>query len=347
MNRSSLKQGVLSLTVFVVATLLGLALAEGMVRLFAHATPFASLEPAPVFDESLKNHFFVPDKVLGYAPGPLWSSYRGGRYGYQNGKEYDGDTAPKTDVAFLGDSIIQFHFLADEMRDLLPKDRYRVWNAGIGGYNTIQEQVYLETRITRWPQILFIGFCLNDFIPSMTVSGNDSAHAAFHNQIFEPIGEVSPWLFRNSALYRQLILLKMRAKLINIYSPEMVERNRSVVKNALARTQALAAQKKMRVILVIFPYLGDYAKIPWLTRAHETVLRIAHELNMPTLDTHELLRPYPFEKLRFNQSDSVHPSRFAHSLIARELINQYGQELGLSKDEAKTLAQNPPYSSLR
>jgi hypothetical protein len=127
------------------------------------------------FDEQLRERFFVPDPVAGYVPGPGWAP--AGRHGLLNGAEYDGQTAPATDIVVLGDSLVQDRALGRALQARLAGTAARVWSAGIGGYNTLQEAYYLEHFVGIDPDVIVLAFCLNDFNRSMVVApttGNSS-----------------------------------------------------------------------------------------------------------------------------------------------------------------------------
>ena len=128
------------LVLALVAVGLALALAELAARVL-RPVPSASSPAWNGFDGQLRRGLFEADPVLGYRPGPLWGER--GRFGFRNGAEYDGTQEPATDVVVLGDSLIQEGELVAALQHELAGTDTRVWNAGIGGYNTLQEAGYL------------------------------------------------------------------------------------------------------------------------------------------------------------------------------------------------------------
>ena len=132
------------------------------------------------FQRQPSNKKFIFDEKLGFRPGSSWSGSEG-RYGCQNGREYENSIESKDfkNILMLGDSVIQYRHLEEALKCLLKDRPFRIWNIGIGGYNTWQEARYLKKYIKIKPDILILGFCLNDFIPSMTIISSDNKEMMF------------------------------------------------------------------------------------------------------------------------------------------------------------------------
>jgi lysophospholipase L1-like esterase len=178
------------------------------------------------------------------------------------------------------------------------------------------------------PEVVVLGFCLNDFLPSMTVV-RDHSRTTMTQNLFEPIGRVSPFWFRHSALYR---MVKLRVLLPRdtgqLWSADTVARNRAVVSEGLERIRRYAAERGATLLVVVYPYLttdDDY-----LRTAHETVLAVLDELGIDAIDLKAVYRErgYDLERLRTSPDDVVHPNAEGHRVAAAEIVRHLAPRLG-------------------
>lgn len=286
----------------------------------------------------LGDGYLIADRLLGFAPGPAWEGPTG-RRGFQNGAEYGDLGREAIDIVFLGDSIIQSRLLQSALNQFLTGISARTWNAGIAGYNTLQEAYYLEQRIALHPDVLILGFCLNDFLPSMSVARDDvMAQARMVQNLFEPIGTVSPFWFRTSALYRLVKLRTMAIGSGDLWSPETVGRNRWLVAEGLARVRRYARDHDATLLVVVYPYLT--VEDDYLRTAHETVLAVLQELDIAFVDMKAVYRDRsaPLERWRKTPDDFVHPNAEGHLIAAVEIARRLAPQLGLPRATVEQLA---------
>lgn len=281
------------------------------------------LANAPVwdgFDGQLREGLFVSDPLLGYRPGPAWAP--AGRFGFRNGAEYDGTAEPATDIVVLGDSLIQDGAFGEALKALLAETKVRVWIAGIGGYDTLQEAGYLEHYVTLDPDVLVLGFCLNDFARSMVVvpTGGDSER--FATPTFEPVGAVNPFLFRHSALYRLAQSAWFARGMREQFSPQGVRQNRRHVRRGLETMRRYARRRHVPFLVVLYPHLLEVA-LPWQEEAHRLALRLFANLRLPYVDLTADYAAVGPATLRIRSDDVVHPNREGHAIAARKLLSTF------------------------
>jgi lysophospholipase L1-like esterase len=311
-----LRSRVTNLIVAACALVFALALGEILARVL-RPLPFSTAGVWTGFDEQLHERFFVPDPELGYRPGPGWTTARG-RFGFRNGAEYEGGGEPVLDVAVLGDSLIQKGELGAALRTRLEPTGARIWVAGVGGYNTLQEARYLERWIERAPDVLVLGFCLNDFARSMVVV-SDGGGGRFVTPDFEPIGAVNPFLFRHSALYRLVQAALMSRRTRAQYSVEGVRRGRDSVRRGLVQMREYARRYGIPFLVLLYPHL-DAGESPWQREAHRQARALLTDLAIPFVDLAPAYSARGPVALRRRPDDDVHPSQEGHDIAARELL---------------------------
>lgn len=306
-----------NLVLSAVSVLLALGCAEVLARVF-RPVPYTTAGVWSGFDQKLRQQFFVPDPVAGYVPGPAWAPE--GRRGLMNGSEYDGNTEPATEIVVLGDSLVQDRKLGQALQARLAGKAARVWYAGIGGYNTLQEAYYLERFVTLDPDVIVLEFCLNDFNRSMMVVGGADS-GKFVAPDFEPIGAVNPWLFDHSALYRLVQSALIARRTGGQYSPEGVRANRDNVRRGLARIQGYAQAKGAMLRVILYPHLEDPQ--PWEREARVQARAIFAELGVGYVDVTDDFASRGWATLRRTPDDPVHPNDEGHALAARRLLETF------------------------
>lgn len=329
----------IKLALFLTSIILSLLILECYANTFLKIE-YQTVEMMPdVFDEELRKNFKIYDSALGFKPGPTWVG-ENGIFGFQNGREYinnSSDNNKDINIALLGDSIIQDLLLMKAFKYLLKGKPYKIWNAGIGGYNTIQEAYYLEREVKIVPEILILCFCLNDFIPSLTIaSSKDISKKEFTQQLVEPLGYASPFLFKHSALYRYFLLKRINlVKKDNIWSVEAVLKNRDVVKNGLNKINKLCVDKNIIFLVIVYPHLQDYlsSRADWLEQSHSSIIEILEGLKIKYIDLHDKYKSIGYDKLKQKLDDIVHPNYEGHFISAKEIINKFYLEFGLKKEE--------------
>ena len=308
-----------NVALLLVATIVTLATAELATRL-VHPVARVHAPSWDGFDDQLRQGLFVADPELGYRPGPVWGA--NGRYGFRNGAEYDGTREPATDVVVLGDSLIQDLAFGDALERDLAGRGARVWSAGVGGYNTLQEAGYLQRYVGIEPDVLVLGFCLNDFARSMVVVAAGLDAGRFVTTTFEPVGDVYPFWFRHSALYRLIEAAWFVHRTRDQFSPAGVRRNRGNVHRGLAIMKRYAHRRGIPFLVVLYPHLSD-EPVPWLAEAHRRALRLFANLRLRYIDMTDDYTARGLATLRRTPDDVVHPSAEAHALAARKLLEAF------------------------
>lgn len=307
-----------NLVLAAMATVLALGTGELVARV-VRPIPYSTSEVWPGFDDSVRDQIFVPDPAAGYVPGPAWAPT--GRYGCLNGAEYDGHSEAATEVVVLGDSLVQDRSLGRALQARLAGRPARVWYAGIGGYNTLQEAYYLEHMITIDPNVLVLGFCLNDFSRSMMVVGN-AEDRKFVSPDFEPLGSVNSWLFQHSALYRLGQAAVLARRVGGQFSPEGIRANRDNVRRGLERMLRYAEAKHAAFRVILYPHLLE-EELPWQREARLQALAILGELGVQYVDVTDDFASHGVVALRRDADDPVHPSAKGHDIAARRLLETF------------------------
>jgi hypothetical protein len=298
----------------VVALVLGEVLARAFVP-----QPRSARGIWPGFDEQLREGLFVADSEIGYRPGPQWGPQ--GRFGFRNGAEYEGRRGTGRNIAVLGDSLVGDDLLGKALRARLAGSPDRVWVAGIAGYTTMQEAMYLERWITLSPDVLVLVFCLNDFGRPMVVVPAGNEWRFVHSE-FSPLAEVSPRLFRSSALYRLVSTALVSLAARHQYTPEGVRSFRPSVQAGLIRMQRYAQRLGIPFVVALYPHLVE-EEAPWMREAHQQALALFRELGLRHVDVTAAFTARGITTLRKTENDAVHPSHEGQEIAAGELVRAF------------------------
>jgi lysophospholipase L1-like esterase len=254
------------------------------------------------FDAAIGTRF-RPDPDIGY----VMELSPEGRFGFQNGAEYDGAAGPN--VVVVGDSIISFGSLAAALKSLLPG--VKVWNIGVPGYNTTQEWLYLTRKTTVVPDLIVLGFCINDFDPSIAI-----ADGRFRTNRYEPLGTVSPFWFRHSMLYRLAAVTLIRRR--QQANEEQLPVRRQEVRTALLRFQEHARARHAGLLVLVYPLMTD--KMPdKARRSYDLAVELLRELQIPFVDLDGVFTGDRLA-LRNSPDDDLHPNAAAQLLAAKAAL---------------------------
>jgi len=244
-------------------------------------------------------------------------------------------------VLVLGDSVTTegyppYPYLLEELLNKEGSYVYEVWNCAFPTYNTFQEKEFFKNKgLTFMPDMVLIGFCLNDFDPgyiALKQNGNTYLWQTSDNLWLQ----INPIMFEHSHLYRfiisRIITYKANAilaKKIVKHKPEKYYRNLSkleydMVYNSLEEIKNYAAEKGIPLFIIIFPYLKDISSYsPHDRDSYSAIVEIATKLNIPYLE----LIPY-FEKngewfdFRYRERswDDIHMNNKGHRLITEAIL---------------------------
>ena len=319
---------------------LALVMAEGVSRKLGDSTIFVK-GIWHGFDELL--HRFVSDPHLGYRPDPKFLHQFGGRYGYQNGLEYEGASAASvTNIAFLGDSLVQYRYAENIVPKLLDPNKYRVWNIGVSGYNTLQESRYFQYQIEKLPDHLVLVYCFNDSRGSMSIRPwGDKEEQKFTRTEFEPLAYVFPELFRVSSLYRRLVHSYIKFTGSGGRSPLDIDRN--LVQLGLLELKDSTRRNNISFTVLIFPYNIKLEQDLWSRENYQLIKSLVAELDIKHVDMVPDFLSRDMNLL-FRENDVVHPNALGHYLGYKKLFLSHPEQFGLSPREItrveKAMAQN-------
>jgi lysophospholipase L1-like esterase len=203
-------------------------------------------------------------------------------------------------IAVLGDSVTvgwgvtrehTYPHLMEAMFHEAGK-RVDVMNLGVMGYNTIQEVETLRVKgLAFAPDLAIVGYVLNDEL----VKGQGPS-GAFDKSF-------SRLLDRAKIGVRQLVRIL----------------GESVAEEAFRELAAIARQKDLAVLVVIFPVLDSEPEYPHPAR-HEEIAELCGRHGFGVLDLLPAFREGGFGNLRVAEGDILHPNARGHRLAAREVF---------------------------
>lgn len=284
------------------STILGLVGAEIILRTFLPYKAFHGGSELTEFREGGKgiSEMITIDDRLGYRPRLGSAQYS--EYGtYYNAYPLEKRKGVSR-VLFAGDSVTARGRIVAAFRELYGDQAYEYWNAGVEGYNTVQEVTYYKLFNHQiHPDHIVLEFHINDF---------ETTPIAFLNRDGQPVvyapnrstREINGYLFQHVSLYRLYVgLTSPRDKTFPAIASE--------VREALKKFQELA--RPARFTVLIFPILLPYQQ--WDQRdqrAYEEIKRILADLNIRSFDLKPLADAAAQEGINLQESpgDTWHPS---------------------------------------
>jgi lysophospholipase L1-like esterase len=242
-------------------------------------------------------------------------------------------------VLLIGDSVTMGYSVSDSgsfgahLEELLDaNDRrfasHRVINTGVLGYATFHEKITLERALKFSPDIIFVGFCMNDvtepFVVDKEFGGTGLDYAPSTNfarhRVTQSSNAIVGW-FANETGFGQLehaLIARGKSleaeKRLEIYDVrKMAAESRSTAKmqeawrivlKQMAELYGIAQQHRVPVVLVIFPFTFQLAD-PSLRAPQEILAQHAREHAVPVIDTTD-----DFAKVVFDDPELVEYGRF-------------------------------------
>lgn len=217
-------------------------------------------------DDSHWSRDFRPSKLLGYeyipncAPGI--NSF-GMRYRECSLKKPQGVFR----ILLLGDSITENGEWSRYLeKKLNQKGKYEILNAAVSGWGLYQYWAYIKGKAMQFePDLILIGFCLNDVrsynvAPTIWADIKNNKSLTYGVRIRESNGvrvngsndtelttKINPYLFKNSYLYRYIMTLVFRKKIL---SSSFGENN-----EILRELAEMKDVSRGRIAGIIYPYL--------------------------------------------------------------------------------------------
>jgi hypothetical protein len=212
--------------------------------------------------------------------------------------------------------------------------RFQVLNAGVQGYNTRDEVLYLERRwLVLDPDLVLIVFYINDAYNDNTIINRGQELGIYNAQ---PAGLAAHFYLWDMVQHRYATH-QMAKAVETFYRNQYFSDAGTVLENpgpykvdwpvcakALAHAAELSRTRKFKLGLVIFPELyrlnGNYP----FGSIHKLVGDTCQRLNIPFLDLFPTFRGHDAESLWVHPSNH-HPNEVAHAL-AETAVEQFVRE---------------------
>lgn len=206
--------------------------------------------------------------------------------------------------------------------------RFEVWNCGVPAYCTKQEVEYLKLKwINYAPDMVIIGFCLNDFDVTPIVV-KEAAQMRIYFPEREAAHFINSFLFTHSYLYR-FIIFKLRIltdagsvpasedfKNISIYKYKSVY-------NALSDAGGILSVRGIPLLVVILPiyktYPGEYNN--YERDCYKAILDICSQLGIEYLDLVRYSQGLPLHAYKQYPDDYIHQNELGDRMIGEAIYN--------------------------
>jgi lysophospholipase L1-like esterase len=208
------------------------------------------------------------------------------------------------------------------------KQRYQVLNAGVGGYNTRDEVMYLEHRwLSLNPDLVLIVFYINDAYDDSAILNGGQELGIYDPKptglerysFFLDLAAYKYRAYRQSkaveAYYKQQYFAKAGRFLENP-GPNKVDW--TTCRAALERAVQVTRERNIKLGLVIFPELYKLNNGYPFVEIHKLVGDTCHRAGIPCLDLFDTFRGHDPESLWVHPSDH-HPNELAHALAAEAI----------------------------
>lgn len=275
---------------------------------------------------------YRPSLLLGYERVPNYAGTNS--YGLI-GKEYKLKKDKNTfRILLLGDSIAEqrwsSEFLEDELNNnpqLNLKYKFEIWNAGVGGYDVHHYVLYLQHKgLDYKPDMIIIflflnDFCLNTSIYYKTKDGITEYHF--------PIREISKrynansFFMKHSYLYR-FVILRLDSYLLSKKKTQGINPVEENGRYYLGIIKRICQRNSLPLFIVIFPYLKPLNEYKdWQMSQYLVICKVIKDLEIIHLNLYNLYGQLLKENLPLTNryEDDIHPSKEAHSIIAKKISN--------------------------
>jgi lysophospholipase L1-like esterase len=219
-------------------------------------------------------------------------------------------------IAVLGDSVTfgiklrsyleTYPKILETMLNSDPRQSYEVLNYAVVGYNSSQEEIVLREKVIKAePDLVVLGFCLND--------------ATLTDGFAEIARQMAPWSIGSRLHSKALsyLLHKFEAKR-NRYVED-----RSQIDRLFGALHDLGTERRFRVVILVFPKLfDDPAAYPQL-EMHRYVGALAARYDFPVVDYLDLWKGVPQDvRVRlYLPNDKTHFSALGMRYVAEGLYN--------------------------
>ena len=258
--------------------------------------------------------YFQTDPKVGYLPIPGTDFYD--RNGCQPNDYRVDNRQGRQRVLFVGDSVTRRGGLIQALRSLYGESGFEYWNAGVEGFNTAQElALYRRDNHRIEPDLVVLTFHNNDYQGSPAAILEQDGSLTYTTSGGKR--KVSPWLMRNSYLYRLSLGLMSGSGDVRANAPQ--------VRQQLADFRDMLKQQGVEFRVILFPILrAESDWNPTQRWSREEALRTFQELQLRYYDVLPALASQlnQAENLQERAGDDWHPNARAAELCARELKRQ-------------------------
>lgn len=212
--------------------------------------------------------------------------------------------------------------------------RYEVMNAGVPGYNIVQEARFLEKRLLKYSSdMVIVGYCsTNDrAIKRKFVKYRDGLYSCdvIENYPYVLNLPFNSILLRHSALYRLINLRLANVSKTNraFYKPQIKYFDLTgETEIAIKKLKDLSERNKFALLLVIFPALspGSQYECDWIVRKCD-------EYNIEYIDLRKIFEAAGYENLRISDADFCHPNKRGQEICAQAIF-EYCKEISKQLD---------------
>jgi hypothetical protein len=272
-------------------------------------------ELLPKLDKEQREKKYTIDPELGYRP-VLGTRYYT-EYGTKTNSSYPIQKRPDVQrVLLLGDSVVKREQPVRALKSVYGEEKYEFWNAGVTGYNTIQEvNFYKKYNYAINPDHVVIFFHNNDFINTPVGYYKEGKIFVFWPDL--PPENINPWLFRHSYIYRSLKELFFGANFKEVTAQK--------IENSLKEIQQILNNDSIRLTVVVLPIFDDYANWKLSEKKHRSdILKILEKLGIRHFDLTEQLKIAIYNGINVQEDpgDRWHPSAEFCKFIAEYLYNK-------------------------
>lgn len=221
-------------------------------------------------------------------------------------------------IICLGDSTTANSEYVSNLEKLLNENkndrRFEVWNCGVSAYGVFQ---YCHALKEKWlhydPDMVIIGFCLNDFETTPLVI-RESDHLVGYFPYKEILSEINPFLFEHSAFYRFIIARLFVFKKWD-RNGDIFEISRSHLKDV----KDLLSERKIGFLIVIFGLVDKLEDYPSWMQNYKRIKAIIKDYNIKSIDMIPIFEANGPENLRLFENDEFHFNNKGSQVIAETI----------------------------
>lgn len=237
-------------------------------------------------------------------------------------------------IMCLGDSTTANSQYVSILEELLNENKkepgFEVWNCGVMGYGILQYCTALKEKWLRYnPDMVIIGFCLNDFDTTpLVVKEHRRLVGYFPHREISP--QINTFLLRHSAFYRFMVM--------KIFFSEkdatMIENRIKQASYSLKEVKDLLSAKKISFLIVILGLPERLDKYPSRhKRTYAEIKSIIKECKISSLDTVTIFENNNPESLRFLPGDELHFNRKGSRIVCEAIYAYLKQNFNAEKAE--------------